>query len=607
MSDLRITRRRLLASSAWAAGGLVLSRTVRAVDEAANSAAPLTELDYGQVQLGEGPLEKQARENHRLLLDFDEDALLYPFRKRAGQPAPGHDLGGWYGSDDFCPGAHFGQWLGGLARYYAITGDEPTRAKVGRLVRGFAATIEPEGRFYRHYRFPAYTYDKLTQGLTEARRWANDGDALATLQRATRVALPYLPPRALPRNEHAKDGEDFSQHAWDESYTLAENQFLAWRASGDAQHRELAQRFLYDEFFFALARGENALPGKHAYSHVNALSSAARAYLALGDRRYLEAARQGLEMIHAQSFATGGWGPDEHFVEPGSGKLGASLAAEHKSFETPCGAYAHFKLTRYLLRITRDSRYGDSMERVLYNTVLGAKPIQSDGRAFYYSDYTPRARKTFFPSGHWPCCSGTLPLAAADYRICTGFTDARGIYVNLYVPARIRWRQNGAACGLAIATGYPYAGDIALTLNLPSAQTFVVNLRIPAWAEGARIAVNGRHIGQATEPGTFATLRRTWRDGDRIELTLPLRLRLQPVDAEHPNLVALSSGPLVLMRVGDDGAAPALPRDALLSTQRPSDSARDWRVKDGTRAVTLRAFADIADETYCAYQDVIPT
>ncbi|MBS0583259.1 MAG: glycoside hydrolase family 127 protein [Proteobacteria bacterium] len=606
MSDLRVTRRKLLAGSAWAAGGLALSRTVRGVSDTANFAAPLAELDYGQVQLGEGPLEKQARENHRVLLDFDEDALLYPFRKRAGQPAPGRDLGGWYGSDDFCPGAHFGQWLGGLARYYAITGDEPTRAKVGRLVRGFAATIEPEGRFYRHYRFPAYTYDKLTQGLVEARRWANDGDALATLRRATRVALPYLPPRALPRNEHARDGEDFSEHAWDESYTLPENQFLAWRASGDAQHRELARRFLYDEFFFALARGENALPGKHAYSHVNALSSAARAYLALGDRRYFEAARQGLEMVHAQSFATGGWGPDEHFVEPGSGKLGASLAAEHKSFETPCGAYAHFKLTRYLLRITRDARYGDSMERVLYNTVLGARLIQGDGRAFYYSDYTRRARKEFFAS-HWPCCSGTLPLAAADYRICTGFADAQGIYVNLYVPARIRWRQNGTACALAIATGYPHAGDIALTLNLTSAQIFAVNLRIPAWAEGAHVAVNGRRVDYAIEPGTFAALRRTWRDGDRIELALPLRLRLQPVDVEHPNLVALSSGPLVLMRVGDDGAAPALPRGALLSAQRHGDSARDWRVTDGARAVTLRAFADIADETYSAYQDVTPT
>ena len=85
-------------------------------------------------------------------------------------------------------------------------------------------------------------------------------------------------------------------------------------------------------------------------------------------------------MRDTQSFATGGWGPDENFREPGSGEIGESLTKTHSSFETPCGSYAHFKITRYLLRVTRDSRYGDSMERVLYNCILGAKPIQA-GRA----------------------------------------------------------------------------------------------------------------------------------------------------------------------------------------------------------------------------------
>jgi DUF1680 family protein len=605
MSKIGCTRRELLRRGLLT-GGFVLSRTALPRGVTPGAESPLAELEYRQVQLGESALQRQAQENQRVLLGFDEDALLYPFRKRAGQPAPGHDLGGWYGSDDFCPGAHFGQWLGGLARYYAISGDVATRAKVARLVRGFAATIEPEGRFYRHNRFPAYTYDKLTQGLIEAKRWANDGDALATLQRATHAALPYLPPRAIPRNEHAKDGEDFSQHAWDESYTLPENQFLAWRLGGEALHRTLAQRFLYDDFFFALARGENVLPGKHAYSHVNALSSAAQAWLALRDSRYLAAATRGLQLIDAQSFATGGWGPDEHFVEPGSGKLGMGLMAEHKSFETPCGAYAHLKLSRYLLRITGDSRYGDSMERVLYNTVLGAKPIQPDGTAFYYSDYTRRAHKDFFPLGRWPCCSGTLPLVAADYRICACFTDADGIYVNLYTPLQATWRQAGNACSLSIATDYPYSSAIALALRLPAAQTFAVRLRIPAWASGANIAVNGKRWPAPVEPGMFAVVRREWRDGDRIELELPLPLRLQPIDAEHPHLVALSAGPLVLMRLLDETTPMPLTRAALLSAKRHDEAAHEWRVADGTQAFLLRPFADIADQSYTTYQEVTP-
>src|SRR5207249_6117954 len=117
------------------------------------------------------------------------------------------------------------------------------------------------------------------------------------------------------------------------------------------------------------------LPDKHAYSHVNTLSSAMQTYFMLGDEKYLRAAANGLRMVQEQSYATGGWGPNEAFVEPGKGLLAASLGTTHASFETPCGAYGHFKITRYLLGVTEDSRYGDSMERVLYNPLAGAKPI----------------------------------------------------------------------------------------------------------------------------------------------------------------------------------------------------------------------------------------
>jgi DUF1680 family protein len=347
------------------------------------------------------------------------------------------------------------------------------------------------------------------------------------------------------------------------------------------------------------------LPGKHAYSHVNALSSAVQAYLSLGQRAYFDAARQGFDFVDAQSFATGGWGPDEHFVTPGSGGLGASLVEQHKSFETPCGAYAHFKLTRYLLRITRDSRYGDSMERVLYNAALGAQPIQLDGRAFYYSDYTRSASKGFHPD-RWPCCSGTLPMLAADYRISACFTDPRGIYVNLYIPGRVDWRQSGAACRLSIMTEYPYASTVTMSLQVSQPQTFALHLRVPAWAVGASVSVNGKRSTAPILPGTFASIVREWRTGDRVELDLPLALRLQPVDAEHPDTVALLAGPLVLMRILDEsnGNTPALSRTALLSAARAHDDKRRWTVTHDSQAMELRTFADIDAQQYSAYQDV---
>ena len=120
-----------------------------------------------------------------------------------------------------------------------------------------------------------------------------------------------------------------------------------------------------------------------------------QAYLTLGSEKHLRAAKNAFEMLSKQSFATGGWGPDEMLRAPDSPDVAASLTESHNSFETPCGSYAHFKLTRYLLRVTQDSRYGDSMERMMYNTVLGAKPLRADGRTFYYSDYNFKGRKVY--------------------------------------------------------------------------------------------------------------------------------------------------------------------------------------------------------------------
>jgi DUF1680 family protein len=607
MSDnINLGRRSFLAFGLLAAGGWRHAAASASQGVADAIAAPLSELEFGQVQFSAGPLYNQARENHRLVLGLDEDALLRPFRVRAGQRAPGRDLGGWYDTYAFAPGATFGQWMSALSRYCAITGDAPTRAKVQRLVRGYAATIDADGSFYRKNRFPAYTYDKLVGGLLDARRLSGDDAALPTLARATQAAVPYLPARAMPRNEHARPGEDFSRHAWDESYTVPENQFQAWALTGDRRHLELARRFLYDEFFAALARGENVLPGKHAYSHVNALSSAVQAYLSLGTPMYLAAAQHGFEMIAAQSFATGGWGPDEHFVIPDSGALGLSLADQNKSFETPCGAYAHFKLTRYLLRITRDARYGDSMERVLYNTVLGAMPIQPDGHAFYYSDYTRRAKKTFHPD-RWPCCSGTLPMIAADYAISTCFTDSQGIYVNLYVPAQVTWNQNDATCSLSIQTDYPYEAAVSMTLRLPSALNFTLNLRIPAWAQGAGLLINGTRETQPLQPGRFAAIRREWRPADRIELELPLMQRLESIDAAHPETVALLAGPLVLMRIldADGSAASTVTRTSLLAARRDRNGGHEWQAPTDAGFLKLKPFLDIGGESYSAYQQVL--
>jgi DUF1680 family protein len=145
-----------------------------------------------------------------------------------------------------------------------------------------------------------------------------------------------------------------------------------------------------------------------------------------------------------------------------------------------------------------------------------------------------------------------------------------------------------------------------MSLQISQPQTFALHLRIPAWAMGASVSVNGVRSAAPIVPGTFAGIVREWRSGDRVELDLPLPLRLQAVDAEHPDTVALFGGPLVLMRILDEGAAnaTALPRAVLLSAERVRDGRRRWTVNHDSREFELLAFADIDAQRYSAYQDI---
>jgi DUF1680 family protein len=612
MSKFRLTRRDLFRGIS-AASGLYLFRAIASLSSErrignAAPVQPLLPLDYAQVRLDPGPMQSQFEHTHRILMNLSDDDLLRPFRVRSNQPAPGKDLGGWYDANGFAPGSTFGQWMSALSRDYAASKDQATRAKIDRLVRGYAATIDSAGSFYIENRFPSYTYDKLVCGLIDAHTFAAVPAALDTLSRATAAASLHLPDRAIPRTETpVLHHEDMTQHAWDESYTMGENLLLAWQRSGNSRYLEMAKRYLPDsDYFNPLARGENVLPGRHAYSHVNALSSAAAAYLFLGDAKYLAAAKNGFAMVQDQSYATGGWGPNEHFVVPGSGKLAASLDSTHASFETPCGAYGHFKITRYLLRLTGDSRYGDSMERVLYNTILGATPLQQDGRAFYYSDYHPNALKTF-AKDKWPCCSGTFPQIAADYRISAYFLarERRGLYVNLYVPSTVTWLgpESHSEFSVRQTTQYPYAPNIRfdITASTPPA-TFSLFLRIPEWADGAAVTFNHLRDSRKLNPGTFAEIRREWKSGDRVELELPLRTRLEAIDAQTPNRAALLAGPLVLMATPADEKSWS--RAALLSAQQVSAQGHQWMLQSDSNVLPLRPFADIEDQPYTTYLNI---
>jgi DUF1680 family protein len=600
----------VLTASAYAAKSIPVLATSAKGQIVINP--PLATFSYSDVQLLDGPMKRQFEENHARFLHLDDDSMLKVFRQMAGLPAPGKDMGGWYDIGGFSlvkndfhgfiPGHSFGQYLSALARAYAVTGDEETRAKVNRLVKGYGETLDPKAKFFVGYRLPAYTYDKLSCGLIDAHEFVHDPLAMEIHEKLTHAILAYLPEKALSRAEQRSRPHKDTSFTWDETYTLPENLFLAYQRSGDPFYRELGKKYLEDDTYFnPLAEGNNVLPFEHAYSHVNAFSSAMQAYITLGSEKHLRAAKNGFEMLQkTQSFATGGWGPNEAFGEPETGQLGNSLRETHASFETPCGAYGHFKITRYLLRVTKDSHYGDSMERVLYNTILGAWPIQADGTSFYYSDYAATGKKVWYGQ-KWPCCSGTFPQLAADYHLSTYLRSTDGVYVSLFTPSRVQWKDAGGHYGLTQQTKYPFDDQITIQVSGSRPAEYALYVRIPAWvAPDPILSVNGTRVSDAVQPGTFAAIRRTWNDGDRVELELPMPMRLETVDANHPDLVALLHGPIVLFAIAD--SQPSFEKNGLLQAKPANNAAGDWLANsaDGS-TVTMRPFMNIDKENYSTY------
>jgi DUF1680 family protein len=260
---------------------------------------------------------------------------------------------------------------------------------------------------------------------------------------------------------------------------------------------------------------------------------------------------------------------------------------------------------RYLIAITGDASYGDSMERVLYNTVAGALPLQADGRAFYYSDYAWQSSKVYFPD-RWPCCSGTLPLVASDYGVSSYFRDSQGILVNLYLPSTLRFTSsNGTRVSLTQSGSYPYGSEVAMEMELSRPATFTLRLRIPAFAEGAEVRINGKSAGVANA-GTYMPIRREWKNGDRIEITLPLPMRTEPLSPQRPKIEALLRGPICLFSVTNNAQSLAFDRQMLFQAKLEGTDGRRFTVTSPSGSFELRPFTALAqDEPYSLYLNTV--
>ncbi|HKX18924.1 MAG TPA: beta-L-arabinofuranosidase domain-containing protein [bacterium] len=499
----------------------------------------LDAFDYDGVRLLPGRCADQAARAREVYFSLPDDDILKGFRQRAGLPAPGAGMRGWCAETSSCI---FGQLLSGMARLSRATDDTALRDKALALFDGWRTTVAPGADAGMRL----YDWEKLVCGLVDLHAYAGCGDALPVLEASTGWAERTFNRMRRPADNFHFQGDGPRQTI--EWYTLPENLYRAYLLGGNPAFKSFADAWRYEDYWSRFA--ESADPGEvvavHAYSHVNSFSSAAMAYAVTGERRYLDICVHAYDFLQAtQCYATGGYGPDERLMPP-DGALGRSLELYAGHAEIPCGSWAAFKLSRYLMTFTGDARFGDWIETLLYNGIGAALPTEPDGRTFYYGDYRLSSGIKQHYWFEWPCCSGTYLQTVADYHNVIYFKDASGVYVNLFVPSEATWRHAGHPVTVRQQTNYPESETSTLTLSLERPTRMAVAFRVPGWSHGARVAVNGDPAAPDPRPGTWARIEREWQPGDRISLTIPLAVRTSPVDRQHPRRVAILRGPVVL-------------------------------------------------------------
>ncbi len=486
----------------------------------------LKPVKYSDVQLNSGPLKSQLEEVKDYYLNISNDDLLKGFRQRKGFDTKGaKNLGGWYSNDMFHV---FGQILGGLSRLYAATGDERCKQKANFLINEWGKTIDSDGYFFysKKPNAPHYTYEKMVGGLVDNYIFTGNQNSLKHLNTITDWAIKNL-------NRERLYGQ--TQSEW---YTLSENLYKAYKITNDKKYYDFGKLWEYTDYWNSYQTPNVKLRDQrhHAYSHVNTLSGAAAAYFLDGDDRYKTIIKNAYDFLQReQCFATGGYGPNERFLSKDD--LVKTLS------ETQCGSWAIFKLSKYLIEATGDAKYGDWIEKMLYNGIGANVPMDTAGKVQYYSDYHPREGSKFLHPHGWSCCTGTRPQAVAEYENLIYFTGNDGLYVNLMVPSQIEW--NGM--NVVQNTFFPEKNYTEVQLqSQKNPGSFSIAFRKPSWMKDkATVEINGRAVQPVIE-NNWIKIKNNWKNGDKITVSYPMELYLDRLDDTKVFPAAVMYGPVAM-------------------------------------------------------------
>ena len=499
------------------------------------------------VRLRPGVFSAAAESNRHYLKTLPPERLLHSFRLTAGLPSSAEPLGDWEKPDCELRG-HFagGHYLSACALAFASSGDQELKRNGDLMVTGLAKCQAQHKNGYLSA-FPQEFFDRLRDGV---KVWA----PFYTIHK---IMAGHLDMYMLAGNQQALETVE-NMAGWVDSWAdpLSDTQMQRvllveyggmgevlsnlYAVTGKKEYLELAQRFDKRSFFDPLAAHRDELKGLHVNTHIPQVIAAARLYELTGDRRYWNIADYFWnEVTSERSYCTGGTSNLELWRSD-PGVLSTQLSSETTE---DCCAYNMMKLTRHLFAWSPQARYMDYHERVLFNHRMGTIDPETGTTVYYLplgNGYSKIYAKPF--DSFW-CCNGTGAEEFAKLTDTIYFHDDDSIFVNLYIASDLDWPEKGIR--ISQLTSFPEEQGTTLQVSSDKPVELDLKLRIPYWTKTGSVKVNGKGVPAFADPGSYLVLRGPWKNGDRIELSLPMHLHAAPLP-DNESLQAAMYGPVVL-------------------------------------------------------------
>lgn len=524
------------------------------------------EFPLGDITLLDGPLKHARDLNVQVLLKYDCDRMLAPYRKEAGLQPRKPSYPNWDGLD----GHVGGHYLSALA-INAATGNEECRKRMEYMISELQLVLDannqrPEawchnyiggvpnsakmwtafskGDFGPYFGTwaPFYNIHKMYAGLRNA--WLYCGN-----EQAKNLFLKFCD-WAVDITRDLND-EQMEKMLGNEHGGMNEVLADAYAITGEQKYLDCARRFSHRMLLVPLENGKDCLDNMHANTQIPKVIGYQRIAELAHDVQYHNASEYFWEIVTRQrSLALGGNSRREHFPT----KENCIDYINDIDGPESCNTYNMLKLTEDLNRVKPNGMYGDFYETAMFNHILSAQHPQHGGYVYFTSARPRHYRNYSAPNEAMWCCVGTGMEDHGKYGQFV-WTHDKGVkaeddalYVNLFVASELNWKDRKMV--IRQQTAFPYA-ETSVVEVAKGKGTFILKVRKPSWCENFTVKGVGFDADSYEENG-FVCMKRKWKKGDQVKISMPMHAYIKPM-INVPQYVAIMYGPILLgMKTGTE-------------------------------------------------------